>query len=61
MAPSDIQTAEAGPVQPRRFVERHLLAGAAARMPRIDAEKFRSDLDAVVDQYATSALSPEDR
>jgi hypothetical protein len=57
----EIPTTEASLGQPRRFVERHLLAGAAARMPRIDAEKFRFDLDAVVDPYATSGLSPEDR
>jgi prevent-host-death family protein len=42
--------AELRPVQPRRFVLRATLADAAARAPRIDAARFRADLDAVIDQ-----------
>ncbi len=42
--------AELRPIQPRRFVLRATLAEAAARSPRIDAARFRADLDAVIDQ-----------
>jgi len=42
--------AELRPIQPRRFVLRATLADAAARAPRIDAARFRADLDAVIDQ-----------
>lgn len=42
--------AELRPVQPRRFVPRGALAGAAERAPRIDAQRFRADIDAVIDQ-----------
>jgi prevent-host-death family protein len=42
--------AELQPIQPRRFVLRATLADAAARAPRIDAARFRADLDAVIDQ-----------
>jgi len=34
----------------RRFVSRDLLLDAFASAPRIDAERFRDDLDAVLDQ-----------
>lgn len=34
----------------RRFVSRDLLLEAFASVPRIDAERFRGDLDAVLDQ-----------
>ena len=42
--------AELRPIQPRRFISRTALAGAAARMARIDAHRFRADIDAVVNQ-----------
>lgn len=42
--------AELRPIQPRRFVPRATIADAAGRAPRIDARKFRADLDAVIDQ-----------
>ncbi|GMV02345.1 MAG: hypothetical protein AMXMBFR52_20010 [Burkholderiales bacterium] len=43
--------AELRPVRPRRFVPRAILAEAADRAPRIDAGRFRADLDAVIDQH----------
>lgn len=42
--------AELRPIQPRRFVPRAAIAEAAARAPRIDADRFRADLDTVIDQ-----------
>ncbi|HEX5419054.1 MAG TPA: type II toxin-antitoxin system prevent-host-death family antitoxin [Gammaproteobacteria bacterium] len=45
-----VPVAELRPVPPRRFVPRAVLAEAAKRSPRIDAKRFRADLDAVVDQ-----------
>jgi prevent-host-death family protein len=42
--------AELRPIRPRRFVPRDMLAEAVARAPRIDADRFRADLDAVIDQ-----------
>jgi prevent-host-death family protein len=45
-----VPVAELRPVPPRRFVPRAVIADAALRAPRIDAERFRADLDAVVDQ-----------
>lgn len=42
--------AELRPIQPHRWVPRATLAEAAARAPRIDAGRFRRDLDAVIDQ-----------
>jgi prevent-host-death family protein len=42
--------AELRPLGPRRFVSRAAIASAAARAPRIDAGRFRADLDAVIDQ-----------
>ena len=35
---------------PRRFLPRALIAQAANTAPRIDAARFRSDIDALVDQ-----------
>lgn len=43
--------AELRPIQPRQFVPRSILADAVSRAPRIDADGFRADLDAVVDQH----------
>lgn len=42
--------AELRPVPPRRFVPRSMIADAARRAPRVDAARFRSDVDDVVDQ-----------
>jgi prevent-host-death family protein len=42
--------AELRPIRPRRFILRATISQAAARAPRIDAGRFRADLDAVVDQ-----------
>jgi len=42
--------AELRPIRARRFVLRATISQAAARAPRIDAWRFRADLDAVVDQ-----------
>ena len=44
--------AELRPVPPRRFVPREVIAEAAQRAPRIDARRFRRDLDRVVDPAA---------
>lgn len=45
-----VPVAELRPVPPRRFVPRAMLAEAAKRAPRVDAERFRADLDAGIDQ-----------
>lgn len=42
--------AELKPVAARRFVPRAALARAARTAPRIDAARFRADLDAAADQ-----------
>lgn len=42
--------AELRPLPPRRFVPRSVLAEAAKSAPRIDARRFRADVDAVIDQ-----------
>lgn len=44
-----VPVAELRPIHPRRFVPRAVIAEAAARAPRIDANRFRADLDAVID------------
>lgn len=41
--------AELRPIHPHRFVPRAAIAEAGKRAPRIDAGRFRADLDAVVD------------
>jgi prevent-host-death family protein len=41
--------AELRPVAPRRFVSRAVIAEAARGAPRVDAGRFRRDVDAVVD------------
>jgi prevent-host-death family protein len=43
--------AELRPIRPRQFVPRASLADAAARAPRVDAGRFRADLDAVIDPH----------
>ncbi len=45
--------AELGPVPARRFVSRAVLVADAATAPRINAQRFRADLDAVVDPDVT--------
>lgn len=45
-----VPVAELRPVPPRRFVPRTVIADAARRAPRVDATRFRADLDTVVDQ-----------
>ena len=44
-----VPIAELRPIQPRQFAPRTALAEAAAHAPRIDADRFRADLDAVID------------
>jgi prevent-host-death family protein len=44
-----VPVAELRPVQPRRFVPRAAIADAAGRAPRVDADRLRADVDAVVD------------
>jgi len=44
-----VPVAELRPIRPRRLVPRAVIAEAAARAPRIDADRFRADLDAVID------------
>jgi prevent-host-death family protein len=41
--------AELRPIAPRSFVSRAALAEAASRAPRIDAKRFRKDVDRIVD------------
>jgi len=45
-----VPVAELRPLPPRRFVARAVIADAARRAPRVDADRLRADLDAVVDQ-----------
>lgn len=42
--------AELRPVPPRQYVPRTVIVDAARRAPRVDADRLRADLDAVVDQ-----------
>ena len=42
--------AELRPVPSTRLVARDLIAAAQSSAPRIDAERFRADVDSVVDQ-----------
>jgi prevent-host-death family protein len=42
--------AELRPIQPRRFVPRAAIAGAAERAPKIHSQRFRADIDAIIDQ-----------
>ena len=49
-----VPVAELRPVPPRRFVPRATISDAALRAPRVDADRLRADIDAVVDQ-ATDA------
>ena len=47
-----VPVAELRPIYRSRFVPRATIAEAAARAPRIDARKFREDLDRVLNPYA---------
>ena len=47
-----VPVAELRPVPPRRFVPRAVIADAARRAARVDANRLRADLDAVVDPSA---------
>lgn len=47
-----VPVAELRPIQPRRFAPRARIAQAAAQLARVDARRFRADVDAVVDQAA---------
>jgi prevent-host-death family protein len=42
--------AELRPLPPRRFVPRAVIADAARSAPRVDAARFRADIDESVDQ-----------
>lgn len=44
-----VPVAELRPIPPRRFVPRAAIVEAGRRAPRVDARRFRSDLDAVAD------------
>lgn len=44
-----IPIAEVRPLGPNRFVTRGTIADAAASAPRVDAGRFRADIDAVID------------
>jgi len=47
-----VPVAELRPIGPRRFVPRAAIADATQRAPRIDLDRFRADLDAVIDPSA---------
>lgn len=47
-----VPVAELRPIGPRRFVPRGAIAEAAQRAPRIDVDRFRADLDALIDPFA---------
>ncbi len=43
--------AELRPVAARRFVSRATLEEASRTAPRIDARRFRNDIDAIIDPW----------
>jgi prevent-host-death family protein len=45
-----VPVAEVRPIQRHQFVTRAVIAEIATRAPRIDAARFRADLDASVEQ-----------
>ena len=49
---SGAATGEPQPAATRRFVSRTVIADAARGAPRIDAERFRADLDVLSDPHA---------
>ncbi len=48
-----VPVGELSPLRPKRFVDAEALVAAFATAPRIEAERFRDDVDAVVDQDIT--------
>ena len=50
VARSGVPIAELRPVSTRRFVPRAAIAAAMERSPRVDGERFRSEIDAIVEQ-----------
>jgi hypothetical protein len=50
-----------GEEPPRRFVPRDAVIQAARSAPRIDAERFRADIDALIDPYCLSGEGTEPR
>ena len=49
---SGLPMGEPPPAGARRFVSRAAIADAARSAPRIDAERFRADLDTLIDPHA---------
>jgi prevent-host-death family protein len=45
-----VPSAQLGPIQPMRTVERARAVDGARRLPRVDAQRFRRDVDAILDQ-----------
>jgi antitoxin (DNA-binding transcriptional repressor) of toxin-antitoxin stability system len=45
-----VPVAELRPLPPRRFVPRQVIADSARRAPRVDFQRFREDIDSIVDQ-----------
>jgi len=45
-----VPIAEVRPVSTRRFVPRASIVASIERSPRVDGERFRSEIDAIVDQ-----------
>lgn len=52
VAGSGARTDAPPPGGARRFVSRAAIADAARSAPRVDAERFRADLDALIDPHA---------
>jgi prevent-host-death family protein len=48
-----VPVAELSPVRRRRFVPREAVVAAFAGSPRIDFQRFRADMDRIVDQDPT--------
>lgn len=48
-----VPVGELSPLRPKRFVDAAALVAAFATAPQIDAERFRDDVDAIVDQDIT--------
>jgi len=48
-----VAVGELRPLRRRRFVPRETMLALLAGAPRVDPERFRSDVDAVVDQDPT--------
>ncbi len=48
-----VPVGELVPLRPRTFVSAETAQAAFARAPRIDAKRFRRDVDALIDQDTT--------